>query len=56
MRWLIYVAGFLLGLTTALPAYINSSFLAEIVGEKRVGLIFSITAILASLGIFLSRN
>ncbi|MEK7587166.1 MAG: MFS transporter [Patescibacteria group bacterium] len=52
MRWLIYVAGFLLGLTTALPAYINSSFLAEIVGEKRVGLIFSITAILASLGIF----
>ncbi len=51
MRWLIYVAGFWLALTAALPAYVNSSFLALTVGEKRVGLIFTVASIFAVLGI-----
>lgn len=56
MRWSIYVAGFWLALTAALPVYVNSSFLALIVGEKRVGLIFTVASIFAVLGIvFISR-
>ena len=56
MRWLIYVAGFWLALTAALPAYINSSFLALTVGEKRVGYIYTTASIFAVLGIlFISR-
>jgi len=43
----IYLAGFFLTLSAALSYYINSSFLAGLVGEKRVGLVYAAAAGLA---------
>ena len=46
MRKLIYLASFILAITTALPAYIESSFLASLVGAKSVGSVFAISSLL----------
>ncbi len=51
-RTIIYLAGFLFALPIALSSYINSSFIASFIGEKSVGLIYtigSITSVLALL-------
>ena len=51
-RKIIYLAGFLFSLPIALMSYVNSSFLSSFVGEKLVGIIYtlgSITSILALL-------
>jgi MFS family permease len=37
--------GFFFGLATAIPAYINSEFIAQYAGTKTVGLIFTLSAI-----------
>ncbi len=42
-----YLAGFFLSLSTALGAYINSSFIEQFVGESRVGLIYSAAAVIS---------
>lgn len=44
-RKIIYSAGFLFSLSAALMAYINSSFLASFVGEKTVGIIYSLGSV-----------
>lgn len=46
MRKLIYLASFILAITTALPAYIESSFLESLVGAKSVGSVFAISSLL----------
>ncbi|MBI4136333.1 MAG: MFS transporter [Candidatus Vogelbacteria bacterium] len=43
----IFLAGFFLTFSAALSYYINSSFLAGLVGEKRVGLVYAAAAGLA---------
>ncbi|MBI2482188.1 MAG: MFS transporter [Candidatus Vogelbacteria bacterium] len=50
VRLFTYVAGFAVAVATALPAYVNSSFLATVVSDQKVGLVYtlaSITAIIA---------
>lgn len=42
----IYVLGFLVSFSIALPAYINSTFLKEYVDEKFIGLIFTVGSLL----------
>lgn len=43
----IYMIGFFFALGTAIPAYVNSEFLAQFVGTKSVGVIFTISALVA---------
>ncbi|MCR4283910.1 MAG: MFS transporter [Parcubacteria group bacterium] len=47
MLRILYSAGFLFAIHSAFIAYIDSSFLSKFVGEKYVGLIFTISAILS---------
>lgn len=47
LRIRAYLAGFFLSLSTALGAYINSSFIEQFVGESRVGLIYSAAAVIS---------
>jgi MFS family permease len=61
MRRLTYGAVFLLSLHLALPAYINSTYLAERVGAELVGFVFTFAALAALLSVYLlpriiSRN
>ncbi|MFA7191951.1 MAG: MFS transporter [Candidatus Paceibacterota bacterium] len=49
-----YILSFLFALHVAIAAYINSSFLTQIVSEKYVGLIFSIGSIISL--VFLSQS
>jgi len=44
--FILYVLAFLFTLNTALPVYINSSFLTLYTGENLVGILYSISAIL----------
>ena len=44
LRLLAYAAGFCLSLSTAIGAYIHSSFIAQFVGEQKVGLVYSVAA------------
>ncbi len=44
-RPLLYLAGFFLNLQVALVAYVSSSFLAELVGSNRVGLIYTLASV-----------
>ena len=46
-RAILYVIGFIFNLGYAITAYINSSFLAGLVGEKLVGIIYAASSILA---------
>ena len=46
-RVVLYVIGFIFNLSYAIPAYINSSFLAGFVSEKLVGIIYAASSILA---------
>lgn len=46
-RTLIYVIGFIFNLAYAIPAYIDSSFLAGFMNEKLVGIIYTASSILA---------
>src|SRR3989344_6611580 len=48
-RRLAYGAGFFLAAAAALPAYINSTFLDEKLGEISVGLIYSLAALVGLL-------
>ncbi|MEK7621669.1 MAG: MFS transporter [Patescibacteria group bacterium] len=41
----VFFAGFSLTLSAALTYYVNSSFLESLVGEKRVGLIYAVSAL-----------
>lgn len=49
LRLLAYSAGFFLSFSTAIGAYINSSFIAQFVGEQRVGLFYSLAAVISLL-------
>lgn len=49
----IYLLGFLFALQTALPNYINSSFLSTLMSEKLLGVIYISEAVLAIAGFFL---
>ena len=53
-RKIIYLAGFLFSLSIALTAYISSSFLANFVDEKSVGIIFSLGALASILALLLT--
>lgn len=44
LRLLAYAAGFCLSLSTAIGAYIHSSFIEQFVGEQKVGLVYSVAA------------
>jgi len=46
-RVILYFIGFIFNLGYALPAYINSSFLSGLIGEKLVGIIYTASSILA---------
>ncbi len=46
-RRFIYLAGFFLIFSAALSYYVNSTFLAGLVGAKRVGLVYAAAALLA---------
>ena len=49
LRVASYFAGFFLSIGTAVAAYVNSSFIEQFVGEKSVGLIYIIIAVLSIL-------
>ncbi|HEY4476821.1 MAG TPA: MFS transporter [Candidatus Paceibacterota bacterium] len=49
----IFLAGFSLTLSAALAYYVNSSFLGTIVGEKNVGFVYALAALVAMLTISL---
>lgn len=46
-RYAMYVIGFVFNLSYAIPAYVNSSFLAKFAGDKLVGIIYTASSILA---------
>ncbi len=46
-RLFTYVAGFAVAVATALPAYVNSSFLATIVSDQKVGLVYTLSSVAA---------
>lgn len=46
-RVLMYAIGFLFSLSCAIPAYVNSSFLSEFIGEGLVGIVYTASSILA---------
>ncbi len=58
LRTIVYLAGFIISLHLALPAYVSSSFLASVIGQngadKLVGLIFMAASAVALLGIGLA--
>ncbi len=43
----LYILGFIFAFTSAIPAYINSSFLTSITNEHAIGIIYSIGSILS---------
>ena len=45
--FILYILGFIFAYTSAIPAYVNSSFLESITNEKSVGVIYSIGSILS---------
>ncbi len=51
---IIYILGFILAFSSAIPAYINSSFIGGIVGTKFVGLIYSLGSILSLITLVLT--
>lgn len=51
--FILYVVGFIFALRSALPSYINSSFLSGISGEKAVGIIYTLCSVV-TLFIFVS--
>lgn len=55
-RKIIYLAGFLLFLPVALTTYIHSSFIASFAGEKLVGLIFAISAVISALALLVAQK
>ena len=48
----LYIIGFIFALRSALPSYINSSFLSKITAENLVGIIYAVVAILTIAGFF----
>jgi len=46
-RFIMYVIGAVFNLSSAIPAYINSTFLAKFAGDKLVGIIYTASSILA---------
>jgi len=60
MLHILYSTGFLFAIHSAFIAYIDSSFLSKFVGEKYVGLVFTISAVLSifllsKISLFLSK-
>ncbi|MBU1046296.1 MFS transporter [Patescibacteria group bacterium] len=47
LRSVIYILGLLGALTISLPGYINSSFMEQFVPEKAIGILYTISSILA---------
>ena len=47
---LIYLVGFIVALHTALPSYINSTFLGTFASEQMVGLVFSLGSLIGIFG------
>ncbi len=52
----IYLAGFIFSLSIALTAYINSSFLSSFVGEKFVGIIYTLGSISSVLTLLIAQK
>ncbi|MEK7190488.1 MAG: MFS transporter [Patescibacteria group bacterium] len=50
-RKIIYLAGFLFSLPIALMSYVNSSFLSSFIGEKLVGIIYTLGSIASILAL-----
>jgi MFS family permease len=48
----LYIIGFIFALRSALPSYINSSFLSQITTENLVGVIYAIVSVLTIAGFF----
>lgn len=46
-RFIMYVIAFMFSLSCAIPAYINSTFLAQFIGDKFVGIIYTASSLLA---------
>ncbi|MCK5286130.1 MAG: MFS transporter [Candidatus Pacebacteria bacterium] len=47
LRLVIYILGLLFALQVALPGYINSSFIGQFVPEKIIGILYTISSIIA---------
>jgi len=52
--FLIYFLGFLFAFHTALPTFINSSFLNTIISEKAIGIFYTIASVLSIILLFFS--
>ena len=52
-RKIIYLAGFLFSMPIALMSYINSSFLSSFIGEKLVGVIYTLASIILIMALLL---
>ena len=42
----LYILSFILAFTSAIPAYVNSSFLKSLVGEQAIGMFYAIGSVL----------
>lgn len=56
LRPFIYLASFFVGLHMSFAAYTSSSFLADYVGEKNVGLVYIAAAVFALIGLIYGPN
>ncbi|HEU0081082.1 MAG TPA: MFS transporter [Candidatus Paceibacterota bacterium] len=46
-RYAMYIIGFVFNLSSAIPTYVNSTFLAKFAGDKLVGIVYTASSILA---------
>ncbi len=53
-RHIIYLIGFLFSLPIALASYINSSFVSSFVGEKLVGVVYTLSSLVSILALVLA--
>ena len=51
--FILYILGFVFAFTSAIPAYINSSFLKSLSSEQFVGVIYSVGSILSLISLIL---
>ena len=55
-RKVIYSAGFLFSVSTALMLYINSSFLSSFVNQKLMGLVFALASVFSIIGLLIAPS
>jgi len=52
MVWLIFATTFIFAVHTALPLYVNSSFLSKLVSENNIGLVYTVASLITIIAVW----